>query len=197
MTNKPAPTQPASAPVPDRRIQRTLDSLAKALIALTLEKGYDAVTIRDITAKAKVGYATFFRHYSDKEGLLTDVIEVVLSELMDIIQISDAKNTEGSEGVRLFRYVQENSELCRVLVSSGMLQRVQAAGVRYVLNQRVARKNSPIPPEIAANHLVAASVALIQWWLVNDLPYSPERMGQIYQDLIIRPTQPIAFETKR
>src|SRR5258708_26392674 len=130
---KTATNQPASAPKPDRRILRTLTSLTKALIALTLEKGYDAVTIRDITAKAHVGYATFFRHYSDKEGLLTDVIEVVLTELMGFLQLSEARGAEGSEGERLFQYVQENSELCRVLVSSGMLQRVQAAGVRYVL----------------------------------------------------------------
>jgi AcrR family transcriptional regulator len=46
----------------DRRVKRTQSALAKALIALTLEKGYDAVTIRDITERADIGYATFFRH---------------------------------------------------------------------------------------------------------------------------------------
>lgn len=187
--------KPAPAPAkPDRRIQRTLDALAEALIALTLEKGYEAVTIRDITARAQVGYATYFRHYPDKESLLTDVIEGVLAQLMSFLQIPEAGQAEGTEGERLFQFVKENSELCRVLVSSGLLQRVQAAGVRYVLNQRTARKNSPIPPEIAANHLVAASVALIQWWLNHDMPYPPKRMGQIYQDLIIRPTHQLVFK---
>lgn len=182
---------------PDRRIRRTLESLANALIELTLEKGYDAVTIRDITARAQVGYATFFRHYADKEGLLNDVIEVVLTQLMGFLQNTETDDSEGYEGMRLFQYVEENSSLCRVLVSSGMLQRVQAAGVRYVLTQRTPRKNSPIPPEIAANHLVAASVALIQWWLINGMPYPPKRMGQIFQDLIIKPTQPVAFTKER
>ena len=46
----------------DRRVRRTQNLLAKALIALTLEKGYEAVTIRDITQRADVAYATFFRH---------------------------------------------------------------------------------------------------------------------------------------
>ncbi len=54
----------------DRRIKRTQQLLAKALIALTLEKGYEVVTIRDITEWADVGYATFFRHYYSKDALL-------------------------------------------------------------------------------------------------------------------------------
>ena len=46
--------------VRDRQVKRTEDLLAKALIALSLEKGYEAVTIRDLTERADVGYATFF-----------------------------------------------------------------------------------------------------------------------------------------
>src|SRR5258708_24160624 len=67
--------------VQDRRVKRTQNLLAKALIALTLEKGYEAVTIRDITERADIGYATFFRHYHDKDALLREVLDVVLSEL--------------------------------------------------------------------------------------------------------------------
>jgi AcrR family transcriptional regulator len=69
----------------DRRVRRTQQALAHAVIALTLEKGYDAITIRDITDWADVGYATFFRHYKDKEALLHDVLDVVLTELMDLL----------------------------------------------------------------------------------------------------------------
>lgn len=180
--------------VPDRRIRRTLGFLTEALISLTLEKGYDDVSIRDITTRAKVGYATFFRHYKDKDALLKDAIQGVLLELIKYIQTSDFDDPEGTESVRLFRFVQQNSDLCRVLVSSGLMERVQITGVRYVMEEREARPGSPIPAPIAANHLVAASLALIQWWLLNNMPYPPKRMGQIYQDLIIKPTKNIAFE---
>ena len=44
----------------DRRIKRTQKLLQEALIELTLEKGFDDVTIRDITERADVGYTTFF-----------------------------------------------------------------------------------------------------------------------------------------
>jgi AcrR family transcriptional regulator len=84
--------------VQDRRVRRTQHLLARALIALTLEKGYEAVTIRDITERADIGYATFFRHYHDKDELLKDVLDVVLTDLIDLLRPSlpDADQTMGS-----------------------------------------------------------------------------------------------------
>lgn len=180
----------------DRRVKRTQHLLAEALIALTLEKGYEAITIRDITERADVGYATFFRHYADKEALLQDVVEVVLGELLALLQQPDADTQ--AQGLLLFRYVQQQSALCRVLLGSGgsiaLLNRIRAAGVRSALLENTPRPDSPVPAEIAVNHLVAATIALIQWWLEHDMPYPPEQMAWIYAELIVRPTQALAFE---
>ena len=44
-----------------------------------------------------------------------------------------------------------------------------------------------VPPEIAVHHIVASTMALIEWWLDHHMPYSPERMGAIYAELITRP----------
>src|SRR5437762_14310178 len=74
--------------VRDRRVRRTQHLLARALIALTLEKGYEAVTIRDITERADLGYATFFRHYHDEDELLEAFLEVVMAELIDLLHPS-------------------------------------------------------------------------------------------------------------
>src|SRR5436305_13316822 len=102
----------------DRRVKRTQQLLAKALIALTLEKGYDAVTIRDITERADVGYATFFRHYHDKDALLQDVSDVVLDELTGLLAPAVPDGDPAVVGALVFRYVQQNSEVVRVLLGS-------------------------------------------------------------------------------
>ena len=57
-----------------------------------------------------------------------------------------------------------------------------------------ARQGMAVPAEIAAHHLVASSIALIRWWLEHGMPYPPERMGEIYRDLIERPTFAVAFD---
>lgn len=180
--------------IQDRRVRRTQHLLAKALIALTLEKGYEAVTIRDITELADIGYATFFRHYHDKDELLKDVLDVVLTELTDLLSPTMPKADSTDVGVLLFHYVQKQSEIFRVLLRSyALLENIIEIATQNVVNEHTALPNSPVPLEIAAHHIVTASISLIQWWLDHHMPYSPERMGAIYSDLIICPTSRVAF----
>lgn len=179
--------------VQDRRVRRTQHLLAKALIALTLEKGYEAVTIKDITEKADIGYATFFRHYHDKDELLKDVLDVVLTELTDLIgAIPDTDTT--MVGTLLFRYVQQQSEVVRVLLRSRvLLDHITEVAAQNIIKEHTAPAESVIPLEIAAHHIVTSSIALVQWWLDHQMPYPPERMGAIYHELIMRPTGKVAF----
>ncbi len=184
--------------VQDRRVKRTQKALARALIGLTLEKGYEAITIRDITDRAEVGYATFFRHYHDKDALLKDVLDVVLDELTDLLQAPMSDTKHAATGMLVFRYVQEHSEVVHVLLSSrgssALVHRIVEAGTRSIFSQNAPLAEGPIPAEVAANHLVTSTMSLIQWWLEHQMPYSPEQMGMIYQELIARPTYDAAFE---
>ena len=181
----------------DRRVKRTQKLLAKALIELTLEKGYEAVTIREITQRADVAYTTFFRNYHDKDALLHDVLDVVLEDLVALLQPHMPADDPAEVGTLLFRYVRDHRELTRVLLdthgSRALIQRMVAKGSQRVLKEHQPRSGSPVPQEVAANHLVASSIALLQWWLEHDMPYSPERMGVIYRDLIYQPAVAVAF----
>src|SRR5262245_12636405 len=56
--------------VHDRRVQRTRRLLHEALISLILERGYDAVSVRDVVQRAGVGRSTFYTHFSDLEEVL-------------------------------------------------------------------------------------------------------------------------------
>ena len=180
----------------DRRVKRTQQLLAKALIALTLEKGYDSVTIRDITERADIGYATFFRHYHHKDALLQEVLEVVLAELKNLLPTAPDADAIAI-GTTLFHYVQENSNIILVLLSSrsstSLVQHIIDIATQDVLNENTPLERSAVPIEIAAYHLVNSSIALIQWWLEHEMPYSPERMGIIFDELIIKPTRAVAF----
>jgi AcrR family transcriptional regulator len=54
----------------DRRVQRTHRALHEAFIGLILERGYDAVSIRDVVERAGVGRSTFYIHFGDLDELL-------------------------------------------------------------------------------------------------------------------------------
>lgn len=175
------------------------------MISLVLEKGYEEVTIRDITGRADIGYATFFRHYESKEALLEDVLEVVLGDLLRLLRPRQAYGDPAAVGEALFRYVGENAGVCRVLLGDGasaaLMRRMVEIGTRDVLRQNVRQDAPPeeegvVPAEVAAHHLVVSSMALIRWWLEHEMPYLPGRMGEIYRDLIENPTRAVAFDSR-
>jgi AcrR family transcriptional regulator len=184
-----------SEPATDPRVNRTRSALTNALIGLTLEKGYDAVTVRDLSERANIGYATFFRHFSDKDALLADVLEGTLNDILELIQ--PVTNDPERTATLVFDHVQQNADLVRVLLRtrnvSPLMPRIFQVASQSMLQTLTPKPDSPIPPEIAAHHMIASFVELIEWWLENDAPYPPERMGSIVSALIMRPTREIAF----
>ncbi|GAC1301267.1 MAG: TetR/AcrR family transcriptional regulator [Ktedonobacteraceae bacterium] len=178
----------------DRRVRRTQHLLARALIALTLERGYESVTIRDITERADIGYATFFRHYHDKDELLQDVLDVVHGELIDLLCPVSPDTDPTAIGVLLFRHVQQQSEVVRVLLRSHtLIPRLVEVATQNILHDHTTRPNCTVPLEVAAHHIVTSTISLIQWWLDHQMPYPPEQMGVIYHQLIVHPTSEVAF----
>jgi AcrR family transcriptional regulator len=173
----------------DRRIQRTHKLLADALVALAQQRGYDSVTIRDITEYADISYSTFFRHYPDKDALLLDMIQNTVTELRTVIGEDQLAELSGNV---LFKHIANNQALYQTLLgglnSSAIVQRIQEIIVGEIQRNVGVNENTIIPPEIMANHIAASVLALVKWWLDHDMPYSSERMGEIYAALIIRPT---------
>jgi AcrR family transcriptional regulator len=185
----------------DLRVERTRRRLAEALVELTLDGGYDSVTIRDLTQRAEIGYATFFRHYSDKEALLRELLEDVLSGLMALIEPISGDADAAHTGTLVFRHVAQNAALYRVLLAShctvDLVGRIYEVGSDGVARSFVPREDSPVPFDIAANHVIRSFFALIEWWLEHDEPYPPETMGRVYEALIMTPARTLAFEPRR
>ena len=154
----------------DRRVLRTEEALARAMIDLALEKPYGDITIRDLAERAGIGYATFFRHFADKDALLQSVLEVFVAELLALLP---AGRSAGS-GAVVFQYIAAHQELCRVLlnspVSATLVRQIQQAAIGATLAHQRPRPGSLVPPEIAAHHLAAAPIALIRWTLAHDQP---------------------------
>jgi len=188
----------------DRRVRRTHKLLGDALIALSLEKGYEAITIQEITDRADIGYRTFFRHYSDKDGLLKDVLSTVMIEMRELISPriltyltdAEAQPMDLPEDAVLFRHVHENSDLYRVLLFSDrtLVQSVKVFAIQEFKASFGEWPDLGIPFDIVANHLVSAMIALLRWWLENDMIYSPEEMRAFAFQLIIQPARALILQ---
>jgi AcrR family transcriptional regulator len=181
----------------DQRVVRTRQKLVSALIELTLERGYETITIRDLVECAGIGYATFFRHYPDKDALLLDALQLFVGELTRLIQSQPASLDGAETGRLLFEFVEQQESLSRVFVlshsNSALRDKLYAAGMQSISAGVEPQPGSPVPPAVAAYHLVSATIALVQWWFENDKPHSAARMGAIYNQLVLQPTLLVAF----
>jgi len=63
-------SKPSTAERIDPRVKRTRALIQQAFMELLDEKGFQAITIQDITQKAEINRATFYAHYPDKFALL-------------------------------------------------------------------------------------------------------------------------------
>ena len=188
----------------DRRVRRTKKSLEDALIALTLEKEYDEITIQEITDRADVGYRTFFRHYADKDDLLKDVLSSTMMELRELMSPPtpevlvdpDFKAADFKEGVVLFRHVQEHRDLYRVLLRSErtLVESVIAFTIQEMEANIGSLSKSGFSTEIFANHMAWAMLALVRWWLDSDMPYTPEIMGEYSFRLVVKPVREMILQ---
>lgn len=172
----------------DRRVRKTQQALSDALVSLILAKGYDAITIKDITDQADVAHATFYRHYRDKDDLLMRKLEEIVGEIEALTREPTLRD---SEGYLIFKHAQENSNLYRILLGSpgtvqvrNWLRDRMSANTLRTCKPLFTQEKSLIPPQVAAHHIAGSLLLLIEWWLNQEMPYPPHHMAKIYEQLI-------------
>lgn len=176
----------------DRRIRRTKKLLGEAIVDLVIKKGYENVTIQDITNKADIGYRTFFRHFPDKESLLVHVLNSTAQELNEMFSSVSPKTSPETNGKILFQYVQERVEIFRVLLLTRNTIDILDARINKTMEGIAHGMNLGSDKELdlnmIASHIVGSMFCLIDWWLKNDQPHPPEKMGIIFDKLIVAPS---------
>ncbi len=181
----------------DRRARRSQRLLGDALLALILEKGYNTVTIKDITERADVAYVTFFRHFESKDDLLrrrlAEELQALRARIEGAALAAQAGQGDTVAGQLIFEQVREKRALYQALLSTqGSLpvrKHVQATLAAIFLDScRPLRESRLVPAEMAANHMAASVLALIEWWLDHDLAQTAQHMARIYERLVVAST---------
>ena len=67
----------------DPRVTRTRNLLEQAFMEVVTEKGFQSVSVQDITDKAGVNRATFYAHFSDKYALLDHSIRIQFKQELE------------------------------------------------------------------------------------------------------------------
>ena len=179
----------------DRRIQRTRHFLRDALIALVIERGYDAITIQDITDRANVARTTFYLHYRDKdELLLTSMLEIYQDLLARAQPITGPGDIDaGTADPADFEHVAQYADFYRAMLgehgSALFINRVLNFLTGMIHSHVIAplldedEKPARIPPDMIAAAFAGMEVGIMNWWLANDMHHDPAEMARMTYQL--------------
>lgn len=181
---------------PDRRIERTRQLLRDALMELIVQRGYESVTVQDITDHANVARTTFYLHFRDKDDLLFSTMRDIYQDLM--IRMTTPR-PDSIMGIKVdlnsaadFEHVQQYADFYKIMLSEKgsmvFLMRVQALLAEMCRDQLLAPMIAnggqlTLPIDLAANHLAWGMIGTFHWWLQTGMAHSPLEMARMELEL--------------
>lgn len=186
----------------ERRRLQTRNRLIQAALQLVLEKGYDAISIQDITDRADLGRGTFYIHFKNKEEVIWTAFQEMFQELEQAAHKELDRRMPQVEYyglLNIFRHADENRDLYRVMLGR-QGSAILTARVQDFLAEAFLRdiRNAPEPPdidfnlpeEIEAQMLTGMITRLLFWWLETPNDYSAEQMADITYKALYRKEPP-------
>jgi len=177
-----------SQPVLNVRLKRTQKLLREALIELIEERGFDALTIGELTERAMVSRAAFYRNYQDKYALVEQIFVEAMIDLF--AAVGDLGREHPPEiWVRFFEHIAQYERLYRALLgrkgSSWFVWKMRAA-LAGLLKERGQLPHGPSPSHrsihsfsdsFVPDMVSALFVEAITWWLEQGRPYTPREIA--------------------
>jgi AcrR family transcriptional regulator len=177
----------------DARVAKSRAKLRAALLELVAEQKLEQIKIADITERAGVGYATFFRHYTDPMDLWHDASDEVTKDLLAHLAPLDADADPAVVAREVCQFVADNREKLSAILAQGSEGVVRAdlvARAVALTEQEAPRRRTSVPRDLAVLHSTNATFGIVVWWLDNFDTVSISKMADILDRLVMRPLSP-------
>lgn len=184
----------------DLRVQRTCKLLREAMLVLLSEKPFSSITVAELTQRAMVNRATFYRHFHDKYALAEHIFNHELERLIKRLgpPSLDTRAHYLGEGphawIELFAHFTRYERLYRALLDrngSAWFMRKMRDSTMSLVHERVLEvgqrdEGTPVPEEVVLAFFASAFVGLVAWWFEQRRPYPPEQMAAWVLRLLAR-----------
>ncbi|MGA8744636.1 MAG: TetR/AcrR family transcriptional regulator [Solirubrobacterales bacterium] len=183
--------QPPSQPLRSRRRSSAAPSrfegytqaerIARAVTAVTAEKGYQTMSTDDIAERASISLSTFYSHFADKRDAVLAALEMGGAQMLASVVPAAQRAEDWREGVRI-----ACEAMCSYLVAEPSFARLAAVDVYAVGPEALARRDrvidsmssmlapayteNPAVPKIAGEAIGGAIYALLRDRIRNGGP---------------------------
>lgn len=182
----------------DRRVKYTKMMLKQSLVKLLQEKPISKITIKEICEEADINRSTFYAHYTDQYDLLRRVVDETLKDINTYLDSYNFKEYEPESFQimnRIFEYIVENAELCKVLLGENGDISLQKEIMMIVQRQGIKEwQGSKALDDETLEYLflfgVNGSIGIVHKWLQGGLKQSAREMADLVLKLIYQGISP-------
>ena len=179
----------------DRRVRRTKKLLTQALTQLLQEKQINEITVKELTDLADMNRGTYYLYYKDMFDMLEKIEDGMFEALDEIVSLhehGDVSQQTKPILLDLFHFIEENQEMCRVLLSPH-----GDMNFLHRLNEVVREKCLKAWPDIRKekgeadfdyhySFVVFGCAGIIRAWVNRNCPESAEIMAEMAYGMILR-----------
>ena len=179
----------------DRRVRRTKKLLTQALTQLLQEKQINEITVKELTDLADMNRGTFYLYYKDMFDMLEKIEDgmfEVLDEIVSLHEHGDVSQQTKPILLDLFHFIEENQEMCRVLLSPhgdmNFLHRLNEVlrGKCLKAWPDIRKEKGEADFDYHYSFVVFGCAGIIRAWVNRNCPESAEKMAEMAYGMILR-----------
>ena len=155
--------------------------MGEALIQLLMEKDYSKITIDDITEKAGVGRASWFRNFGSKNEAITYALSRRWKKYAAEKNIipDDAHAAENS--ILYFEFIYSTRDSLTAIYQAGL----ESAFYDAYTSVMVPKESEDTAFVYHQKFFAFGLIGIVDEWIHRDFKESPEKMSKIFTDNIL------------
>lgn len=176
----------------DRRVRKTRALLLQGLVKMMETHDIQDISVKELTELVDINRGTFYLHYDDIYDMLHKVEDELFAEFNKIMEHEPTtEETLSSHQTLLefFRFLDRHRDLAKVMIGPhgdlAFVNRLKEQIEKRTL-QFLESAQSDANYEYLCSFIITGCVGVVETWLRESHPQSPEEMAEILGTMLLR-----------
>ncbi len=176
----------------DRRVRKTRALLLQGLVKMMETHDIQDISVKELTEMVDINRGTFYLHYDDIYDMLHKVEDEMFREFNEIMEQESSATDNLSPHETLlefFHFLDRHRDLARVMIGPHgdltFINRLKEQMEKRTL-QVLKSAQSDANYEYLCSFIITGCVGVVETWLKETNPQSPEEMAEILGAMLMR-----------